>query len=64
MNLIIKKNDVQYDSTGPRRRVEFGHAHERGARLISVAGEARAIEVSCDCGEKFVIELEYENNPS
>ena len=60
MNLIIKKDNVQFDSTAPRRRVEQSHEHNRGARLISMGGEARAIEVSCECGEKFVIELEFE----
>lgn len=64
MNLIIKRDSVQYDAHTPRRPVSAGHAHERGARLISIAGTPRAIEVSCSCGEEFVIELEFEEERS
>ena len=34
--------------------------HERGVRLIRVDGRAHSIELTCDCGQVSVIELEYE----
>ena len=63
MNLIIKKSQVSYDSAPQARHSEAGHQHERGAKLVTVAGVPRAIEVSCKCGESFVIELTFEESP-
>lgn len=63
MNLIIKKNKVSYDSAPQAQHAESGHLHERGAKLVTVAGVPRAIEVSCKCGENFVIELTFEETP-
>jgi len=62
MNLIIKKDKVHYESPAVHRRTAPAHTHERGARLVTIAGVARAIEVSCECGETFVIELEFEGD--
>ena len=56
---IIKKEHVSIAAPGqsvPRRRP--GHA--KAAILLRVDGEVRAIEVSCSCGEKMVVELDYE----
>jgi len=60
MNLIIKKDKVQYETHAARRPVHTGGDHARSARLIRAGGEPRAIEVHCACGEQFVIELEFE----
>jgi len=60
MNLIIKKDNVQYESQAVRRPAHSGSDHTRSARLIRAGGEPRAIEVHCTCGEQFVIELEFE----
>lgn len=62
MNLIIKKDKVRCDASAPVRYADTGHTHERGARLVTVAGVPRAIEVSCRCGENFVIELSFEED--
>jgi len=64
MNLIIKKDKVQYDDAAQARYMDPGHSHERGARLVTIAGVPRAIEVSCKCGENFVIELDFEEDPA
>jgi hypothetical protein len=64
MNLIIKKDKVRTSGEAPTRYTDAGHQHQRGARLVSVAGVPRAIEVSCKCGENFVIELEFEEDPA
>ncbi len=56
---IIKKEQVSIAAPGQtiaRRRP--GHA--KAANLLRVDGEVRAIEVTCSCGEKMVIELDYE----
>ena len=64
MNLIIKKDKVRTSGEAPLKYTSANHEHTRGARLVSVAGVPRAIEVSCKCGESFVIELEFEEDPS
>lgn len=61
MNLIIKKDQVQYETHAARRPSTQASKHSRQARLITAGGEARAIEVCCECGEQFVIELEFED---
>lgn len=64
MNLIIKKDNVQYQVQSKRRAGAEAHSHQRHARLILAGGEPRAIEVCCNCGEQFVIELEFEEPQS
>jgi len=55
---IIKKEHVALATSeqAPRRR----RGHAKVASLLRVAGEVRAIEVTCSCGEKLVVELDYE----
>ncbi|MDF1800003.1 MAG: hypothetical protein P1V81_12565 [Planctomycetota bacterium] len=66
MNSIIKKSQVQYEGHQVRGlanlagRGSLGCESERSLRLVEVSGVARAIEVSCSCGDTFMIELEYE----
>ena len=59
---IIKKDHVELMAAGEapalRRR---GQA--KLATLLEVEGNVRAIEVQCTCGEKHVIELEYNQLP-
>lgn len=64
MNLIIKKDKVQYEAQPERRPMGSapGHAHGRSARLVTINGAPRAIEVSCLCGEVFVVELTFEED--
>jgi len=59
MSPIIKKEQVSIatpEQTLTRRR----RGHAKAANLLRVDGQVRAIEVSCSCGEKMVIELDYE----
>ena len=59
MSPIIKKEQVSIaapEQTPTRRR----RGHAKAANLLRVDGQVRAIEVSCSCGEKMVIELDYE----
>ena len=69
MNSIIKKSKVRYEGhevrglsqldTGPGAR----HDATRTLRVVEVAGLPRAIEVTCSCGDTFMIELDYEEDP-
>ena len=41
----------------------LGQAEQpRAARLIRVEGRARAIEVTCRCGCKSIVEIEYDED--
>lgn len=62
MNLIIKKDQVQFATDKQRRPAPSQTKHKRQAQLIMAGGEPRAIEVCCDCGEQFVIELDFEED--
>ncbi|MCA8980203.1 MAG: hypothetical protein H6831_11480 [Planctomycetes bacterium] len=68
---IIKRDRVQLESV---RRVptasqlasgnDGGCAPQKGVRMVEVAGRVQAIELTCSCGERTVIELDYENGAS
>jgi hypothetical protein len=64
MSTIIKRDTIQVlgdpsvpVATASRARTDSGAAQ---VRLISVAGEARLVEVVCTCGREHAIELRYE----
>lgn len=63
MSPIYKRDRVQFDAERPRE----SHAHAtssapvKAARLIEIGGVVRAIEVTCTCGERTVVELEFAN---
>ena len=69
MRSIIKAAQVQleghdvnnFSDTGaasaPAKRAR---AVQKSARLIEIGGVARAVEVTCACGEVHLIELEFE----
>jgi hypothetical protein len=60
---VLKRDHVVVES-GPRRphaaAPTHGTAAAKSARLIVVGGEVRGIEFTCDCGERSVIELEFD----
>lgn len=68
---IIKRDRVQLESV---RRVptatqlgsgqDASCAQEKSVRIVEVAGRAQAIELTCSCGERTVIELDYDNGAS
>ncbi|MCP4808895.1 MAG: hypothetical protein GY884_26470 [Proteobacteria bacterium] len=66
MNSIIKKSQVQYQGSEVRGLPSLGNrttaGHERSLRVVEVAGVPRAIEVTCNCGDTFMIELDYEED--
>jgi hypothetical protein len=70
MHSIVKKDQVRLadDGAGPQPG-EVRAARERGrctkdARLLEIDGRVLAIEVTCSCGERTVVELDYpEVNP-
>lgn len=65
---IIKRDRVQLESV---RRVptaaqfstgqDTGCEPQKSVRTVEVAGRVQAIELTCSCGERTVIELDYEN---
>ena len=65
---IIKRDRVQLESI---RRVptaaqfstgqDTACAPQKSVRTVEVAGRVQAIELTCSCGERTVIELDYEN---
>lgn len=65
---IIKRDRVQLESV---RRVptaaQFGSKQEpdceqpKSVRTVEVGGRVQAIELTCACGERTVIELDYDN---
>ena len=67
-NTIIKRERVQLESV---RRVptaaqfstgqDASCAQPKSVRTVEVAGLVQAIELTCSCGERTVIELDYEN---
>lgn len=37
---------------------------EPSVELVQLAGQTRALQVRCSCGEELTIELEYEGDPA
>ena len=65
MNSIIKKSKVRFEGhqVGGLSQLTGrtgGHDAARSLRVVEVAGVPRAIEVTCSCGDTFMIELDYE----
>lgn len=64
MKEVIKKSRVDVGEvpglagTGERARCA------KAARLVVLQGRARAVEVTCSCGERTVLELVYEDERS
>ncbi|MFT5284433.1 MAG: hypothetical protein ACI8TQ_000589 [Planctomycetota bacterium] len=56
---IIKKDHVELMTAGQAPAVRR-RGHAKVATLLEIEGDVRAIEVQCTCGEKHVIELEYD----
>ena len=63
MQAIVKKQFVQLDGqqagvvpTPERRR---STRCEKSVRLLKLENVARALEVTCSCGEVTVVEIEY-----
>lgn len=60
---IIKHTLVKLASPASARGAnparERPHARKE-ARLVQIDGEARAIEITCACGEKTVVELVFD----
>jgi hypothetical protein len=61
MKEVIKKSHVRAGEvpglvgTGARARCT------KSARLVVLQGRARAVELTCSCGERTVLELVYED---
>jgi len=61
---IIKKELVRLSEAGappaPARGLAARAArHQKGVQLVRVDGRVAALELTCACGERSVIELEY-----
>jgi hypothetical protein len=59
---IIKKELVRLAEAGaptPQQAAARPARHAKGVQLLRVGGRVRALELSCSCGERSVIELEY-----
>ncbi|MBI5365143.1 MAG: hypothetical protein HZA53_18340 [Planctomycetes bacterium] len=60
---IIKHTLVKLGAPAPTRGSSASKDRQHGrkdARVIQVDGEARAIEITCACGEKTVVELVFD----
>jgi len=68
-NTIIKREHVQLERV---RRVptaaqsgtgqDASCAQPKSVRTVEVAGRVQAIELTCSCGERTVIELDYQDS--
>jgi len=65
---IIKKELVRLAEAGAQTPLPTGAArasaartarHAKSVQLLRVGARVRALELSCSCGERSVIELEY-----
>ncbi len=69
MNTIIKKQQVEVRELSPaerslsRRGLQGGESCEKQVRLLLDHGEVIALELVCSCGEKTVVNLEYDETP-
>lgn len=60
---IIKHTLVQLGAPAPARGTNASKERPHGrkdARIIQIDGEVRAIEVTCACGDKTVVELQFD----
>lgn len=63
MQKILKKQFVQIEDAlaalPARSRGGAARACEKSVQLLRVEGSVRALEITCSCGEKTVVELDY-----
>jgi len=64
MQPIIKREHVRMTGAAQphdrkRDRADCAPPTEKSVRLLEQQGQVRAIELTCDCGEVTVIELQY-----
>lgn len=67
MSSIIKRQNVDVETRGSPRRSTPQNAdacNAKHVRLIEVGTVVRAIEFTCSCGERSVIELELDKDSS
>lgn len=68
MNSIIKKSQVRLSGQELGDLAQLsgspGHGHDgaRSLRVVEVGGVPSGIEVTCSCGDTFMIELTYEED--
>lgn len=61
---IIKKELVRLSASGAAPAPARGPAaraarHQKAVQLVRVDGRVAALELTCSCGERSVVELEY-----
>ncbi|MCP3914779.1 MAG: hypothetical protein GY711_04365 [bacterium] len=69
MSLIIKNKNVRFEAATSALHESAGDGElaldepsatcEKAVRLLESEGLARAIEITCSCGEVTVVELDY-----
>ncbi|MEZ5979731.1 MAG: hypothetical protein R3F34_16145 [Planctomycetota bacterium] len=62
MGSVLKRNSVEYateDSPEPRR--EGARCRAKSAELVRIDGVPVAIEFTCSCGERSLIELDLDD---
>ena len=64
MTSIIKSDHVrvleQSATAGVGPVATARHSHEKTVELLRIEGRVQAIELLCSCGEKTLIELDYD----
>lgn len=69
MQSIVKKERVHFAGEaapaagGERHKIREAARGAKSVRLLRIDGAARALEVTCSCGERTVVELDYETAP-
>ena len=64
---IIKRERVVLEGLEPKSLVRSANAQacgKKSVRFVEHEGRPRAIEFSCGCGEKTLVELVFENQPA
>ena len=59
MPTIIKKSQVELSELSPAAAVHHGH-HKAEVELVRDRGRVVALELTCPCGQRSVIALDYE----
>lgn len=66
MQTILKRQFVQVDAqdaaSSPARARAGARTCEKQIELLRVDDVVHALEITCSCGEKTVVELEYAKN--
>jgi len=63
MGSVLKRSSIDLDGTGAAASGHGGHAGG-SAKLVWFEGKPVAIEFVCACGERSLIELEYDAAPT